>query len=112
MLKDPIRKAFLTIDRDIAAHLQKISDRAFKGVEADLPPEEVLPIDQRTDPVLVEFGIDIGSLHDERTTAYPTAAPALSDPVVDDTVGAEKSAAHPTAAPTPGAKDPGERQRK
>ena len=45
MLKDPIRKAFLTIDRDIAAHLQKISDRAFKGVEADLPPEEVLPID-------------------------------------------------------------------
>lgn len=56
MLKDPIRKAFLTIDRDIAAHLQKISDRAFKGVEADLPPEEVLPIDQRT-------------------AAHPTAAP-------------------------------------
>ena len=50
MLKDPIRKAFLTIDRDIAAHLQKISDRAFKGAEADLPPEEVLPIDQRTIP--------------------------------------------------------------
>jgi hypothetical protein len=112
MLKAPIREAFLTIDRDIAAHLQEISDRAFTGVEADPPPEEVLPIDQRTDPVLVEFGIDPGSLHDERTTSHPTAAPTLSDPVFDHTVGAEKSAAHSTAAPSPGAKDRGERHRK
>ena len=76
MLKDPIRKAFLTIYRDIAAHLQKISDRAFRGVEADLPPAEELPIAQRTDPVLMEFGIDLGSLHDERTAAHPTSAQA------------------------------------
>jgi hypothetical protein len=62
MLKDPVRKAFLMIYHNIAEHLQEISDRAFEGVEADLPPEEEVPDGSRTDPVLAEFGIDAGAL--------------------------------------------------
>jgi hypothetical protein len=62
MLKDPVRKAFLTIYHNIAEYLQQISDRAFKGVEADLPPEEEIPSAQRSDPVLTEFGIDAATL--------------------------------------------------
>jgi hypothetical protein len=98
MLKDPIRKAFLTIYHDIAEHLQKISDRAFQGVEADLPPEEHLPMSERNDPVLAEFGIDVSSLQLERTTAHSLAAATLSDPVVDFRVGSEKTDPHPVAA--------------
>jgi hypothetical protein len=73
MLKDPVRKAFLTIYHNIAEHLQEISDRAFKGVEADLPPEEEVPAAQRTDPVLAEFGIDAAVLRAEKTAAHAGA---------------------------------------
>jgi hypothetical protein len=66
ILKDPVRKAFLTIYHNIAQHLQEISDRAFKGVEADLPPPEEVPVSQRMDPVLVEFGIEAGILQKNR----------------------------------------------
>jgi hypothetical protein len=62
ILKDPVRKAFLTIYHNIAAYLQEISNRAFKGVEADLPPPDETPASQRLDPVLAEFGIDAGAL--------------------------------------------------
>jgi hypothetical protein len=59
MLQDPVRKAFLAIYHNIAEHLQEISDRAFQGVEADLPPEKEIPVGERMDPVLAEFGIDL-----------------------------------------------------
>jgi hypothetical protein len=91
LVKDPIRRAFLTIYREIAAHLQRISDRAFEGVEADLPPAAELPIAQRTDPVLAKFGIDVGSLHVENTAGHHAAAWALVDPAVDPIVGGEKT---------------------
>jgi hypothetical protein len=70
MLKDPVRKAFLTIYHNIAEYLQEISDRAFKGVEADLPAEEEIPAAQRRDPVLAEFGIEAGLLRADRTAAH------------------------------------------
>jgi hypothetical protein len=73
MIKDPVRKAFLTIYQNIAEYLQEISDRAFKGVEGDLPPEEEIPAAQRADPVLAEFGIDAGALWAQKTTAYAGA---------------------------------------
>jgi hypothetical protein len=69
MLKDPVRKAFLAIYHNIAEHLQEISNRAFKGVEADLPPEEECPDSQRVDPVLLEFGIDPAFLRGESRTS-------------------------------------------
>jgi hypothetical protein len=72
MLKDPVRKAFLTIYHNIAEYLQEISDRAFKGVEADLPAEEEIPAAQRRDPVLAEFGIEAEPLGAERTAAHAT----------------------------------------
>jgi len=74
MLRDPVRKAFLSIYHNIAEHLQEISDRAFKGVEADLPPEEEIPIANRTDPVLAEFRIDLG-LFSPGNTAPQANAP-------------------------------------
>jgi hypothetical protein len=91
LVKDPIRKAFLTIYREIAAHLQRISDRAFEGVEADLPPAAELPITQRTDPVLAEFGIDVGSLRVESAAGRHATASTLADPSIDSIVGGEKS---------------------
>jgi hypothetical protein len=114
MLKDPIRKAFLAIYRAIAEHLQRISDRAFQGVEADLPPGEPLPSNGRTDPVLVEFGIDAGSLQVEETSAHSDtgAASMLGDPVVDDAVGPEKTTACAVATVTPGSSDGRERRRR
>jgi hypothetical protein len=68
LLKDPVRKAFLAIYHNIAEHLQEISNRAFKGVEADLPPEEECPGSQWMDPVLLEFGIDSAVLQAETRT--------------------------------------------
>jgi hypothetical protein len=62
LLRDPVRKAFFAIYRQIADLLQEISDKAFRGVEADLPPEEQDHAAQRTDPVLAEFGIDAEAL--------------------------------------------------
>ncbi len=58
LLKDPVRQACLTIYHSLAEYLQEMSDRAFRGVEADLPPAAEVPLAQRIDPVLVEFGID------------------------------------------------------
>jgi hypothetical protein len=74
MLKDPMRKAFLAIYHNIAEQLQEISNRAFKGVEADLPPEEESPLSQRMDPVLLEFGIAPGVLQAEIRTPGGTAS--------------------------------------
>jgi hypothetical protein len=39
VINDPVRKAFLEIYRHMHDHLQAISDRAFRGVEADFPAE-------------------------------------------------------------------------
>lgn len=57
LLKDPVRKAFLAIYHQIAEYLQEISDKAFHGVEADLPKDDKKTANQQPDPVLVEFGI-------------------------------------------------------
>jgi hypothetical protein len=46
----------------MAEHLQEISDRAFKGIEADLPPAEEVAVSRRLDPVFVEFGVDASML--------------------------------------------------
>jgi hypothetical protein len=75
MFEDPVRKAFLLIYHQIAEYLQEISDRAFQGVEADLPPEEEIPGDQQLDPVLTEFGIDLGALPGEKTAPRANAFP-------------------------------------
>jgi hypothetical protein len=58
VLKDPVRKAFLSIYHQIQAHLQEISDRAFKGIEADLPKETKADSKRPIDPVLAEFGVE------------------------------------------------------
>jgi len=65
ILKDPVRKAFLMIYHNLAEHLQEISDRAFKGIEADLPPVEEIVVSRRLDPVFVEFGIDTSVLQEK-----------------------------------------------
>jgi hypothetical protein len=57
LLKDPVRKAFLSIYYQIAQHLQQMSDKAFHGVEADLPKEDPGKASLLPDPVLVEFGV-------------------------------------------------------
>jgi hypothetical protein len=57
VLKDPVRKAFLTIYYNIAEHLQAISDRAFKGIDADLPKEIDSELPPKIDPILAEFGV-------------------------------------------------------
>jgi hypothetical protein len=64
----------LTIYHNVVEYFQAISDRAFKGVEADLPLQEDLPIAQRTDPVLMEFGIDLGALGNEQAAPQAKAA--------------------------------------
>jgi hypothetical protein len=64
ILKDPVRKAFSTIYHHIAVYLQEISDRAFKGIEADLPPAEEVPVSPRLDLVFVEFGVDASVLQE------------------------------------------------
>jgi hypothetical protein len=74
VLTDPVRKAFLTIYHNVAEYLRAISDRAFKGVEADLPLQEDLPIVQRTDPVLMEFGIDLSALGSEQASPQAKTA--------------------------------------
>jgi hypothetical protein len=114
MLKDPIRKAFLAIYRAIAGSLQRISDRAFQGVEADLPPARELPIAERTDPVLVEFGIDATTLRIEETAAHGRAGTdsPLGDPFVDGTVGAGKTTAHSVDGVTAGTGDGQGRRRR
>src|SRR5262245_36857255 len=53
-----MRKAFLSIYHQIAAHLQRISDRAFRGVEADLPPQQQNAAAQAADAVVARFGIE------------------------------------------------------
>ena len=58
ILKDPVRKAFLSIYYHISEYLQEISDKAFKGVEADLPKESEGAFPDKIDAVLAEFGID------------------------------------------------------
>jgi hypothetical protein len=70
----------------------------FNQGQADPPPQEVLPIDQRTDPVLVEFGIDMGSLHDERTInndkpadSFAAADPARFDQHENETVSPRRN---------------------
>lgn len=73
MLKDPVRKAFLTIYHNIAERLQRVSDTAFRGVQADLPPEGEAASTQQTDGVLVEFGVDPTMWH-SRTTSFVDAA--------------------------------------
>ena len=65
ILKDPVRKAFLTIYHNIAEHLQEISDRAFKGIEADLPPAEEVSVSRKLDPVFVEFEVDASVLQEK-----------------------------------------------
>jgi hypothetical protein len=72
LLKDPVRKAFLSIYHQIADYLQEISDKAFRGVEADLPPDEQSAAAPRTDPILAEFGIDAEALW-AKTTAEASA---------------------------------------
>ena len=67
LLQDPVRKAFFAIYQQIAEFLQEISDKAFRGVEADLPPEEQDYAAQRTDLVLAEFGIDAEALRARKT---------------------------------------------
>ncbi len=57
LLKDPVRKAFLSIYHHLADYLQEISDKAFRGVEADLPKEDQSQPRRQPDPVLVEFGV-------------------------------------------------------
>jgi hypothetical protein len=65
IFKDPVRKAFLTIYHQIAELLQQISDRAFKGIEADLPTGEEVSVSPRFDPVFVEFGVDASVLQEQ-----------------------------------------------
>jgi hypothetical protein len=69
LLKDPVRKAFVSIYHHLSDYLQEISDRAFHGVEADLPAEQKRPATQRKDPVLAEFGIDSEALRGAKATA-------------------------------------------
>jgi hypothetical protein len=57
LLKDPVRKAFLSIYHHLADYLQEISDKTFRGVEADFPKEDKPQARQQPDPVLVEFGV-------------------------------------------------------
>ncbi len=57
LLKDPVRKAFLSVYYQIAERLQEISDKAFRGVEADLPKEDRSKAGHQPDPVFVEFGV-------------------------------------------------------
>jgi hypothetical protein len=57
MLKDPVRKAFLSIYHQIADYLQEIADKAFRDVQADLPKEDGARVVQRFDPILAEFGV-------------------------------------------------------
>jgi hypothetical protein len=45
--------------------LQEISDRAFKGIEADLPPAEKVAESRRLDPIFVEFGVDASVLQEK-----------------------------------------------
>src|SRR5262249_2736558 len=56
LLKDPVRKAFLSIYHQVADYLQQISDKTFRGVEEDFPKEDESQATQQPDPVLVEFG--------------------------------------------------------
>jgi hypothetical protein len=67
ILKDPVRKAFLIIYHNLAEHLQEISDRAFKGIEADLPAVEEIAVSRRLDPVFVEFGVDTSVLQEKQS---------------------------------------------
>lgn len=57
VLKDPVRKAFLSIYYNIAEYLQEISDKAFEEVEADLPNASAADRPTKIDPVLAEFGV-------------------------------------------------------
>jgi hypothetical protein len=57
VLKDPVRKAFLSTYYHLAEYLQEVSDRAFKGLDADLPKESEASLPPRIDPVLAEFGV-------------------------------------------------------
>jgi hypothetical protein len=70
MLKDPVRKAFLAIYHNLVDHLQEISDRAFKGGQADLTPEEGIPATLRRDPVLTEFAVSLDNLGPEDPAPY------------------------------------------
>jgi hypothetical protein len=57
VLKDPVRKAFVSIYHNIQEHLQEISDRAFKGTETDFPKEKEAETTRMLDSVLAEFGV-------------------------------------------------------
>lgn len=57
LLKDPVRKAFLSLYHHLADYLQEISDRTFQGVEADLPADDEPQARQQPDPILVEYGV-------------------------------------------------------
>jgi hypothetical protein len=58
LLKDPVRKAFQSIYHHVQGHLQEISDRAFKGIDADLPAAKEPAAARAVDPTLVEYGVD------------------------------------------------------
>ena len=72
VLKDPVRETFLAIYQQIAEYLQQISDRAFKGVEADLPPQQEANIADSVDPVFADFGIDTSILQRQKPALQPS----------------------------------------
>lgn len=57
VLNDPVRRAFLAVYRRLIATFQHITDAAFKGVEADLPPESPDEMTDLNDPVLTEYAV-------------------------------------------------------